>query len=79
MEVYEKSQGEGFRRPRRNPKRELYGCNKTKKKSESKQVELGTESNDVGLAADPKYPISRLSKFVVGENGKNMADEQDRK
>jgi NADH:ubiquinone oxidoreductase subunit F (NADH-binding) len=27
-------------------------------KSDSKQVKLGTESNDVGLAADPKYPIS---------------------
>jgi hypothetical protein len=36
-------------------------------KSDSKQVKLRTESNDVGLAADPKYPISRLSKFDVGK------------
>jgi hypothetical protein len=42
-------------------------------------VELGTISNDVRPTADPKQPISRLSKFVMGKNVKNMADERDRK
>jgi hypothetical protein len=39
-------------------------------KSESKQVELGTKANDVGLAADPKQTFFRLSKFVVGKKWK---------
>jgi hypothetical protein len=32
----------------------------------------GTKSNDMVLAADPKLPIPKLSKIVLGKNGKNM-------
>jgi hypothetical protein len=46
-------------------------------KVKSKKVELGTESNDVGLAADPKYPISRLSKLVVGKKRKNLTSKKE--
>jgi hypothetical protein len=59
--IKEKSQGESFRRPRKNPKEKLYGCNIVTKhfvqeKSESKPVELGMKSNDVGPTANPKQP-----------------------
>jgi hypothetical protein len=72
-EIHEKSQGKGFKGPLRGQKGNHIGVTK------HFVVELGTKSNDVGPTANPKQPIPRLSKFVVGKNGENMADERDRK
>jgi hypothetical protein len=72
MEIYEKSQCESGRGARKDQKRNRMGITKH-------FVQGKLESSERNQRMWNQQPIPRLSKFVVGKNGKNMADERDGK
>jgi hypothetical protein len=58
--------------------KESYGYNKTLSARKIRKKSSGAV-NEINVEPPAEQPISRLSKFVVGINGKNMADERDGK